>query len=358
LPALYIHIPFCLQKCRYCDFVSQGGNAAVPDAYVDALRAEITEYFSGNSGYIYNNIIISTIYVGGGTPSLLTAEQLAAIINCLRSGFRLAPDLEFTIEVNPETYSREKFSAYQALGVNRISLGIQSFQPQYLRYLGRVHTREKALEALQGLSETFDNVSVDLMNNLPGQTLEESAADLRTALSFQPQHLSCYELTVEKGTPLAAEKPAANEQGETMYLQTKKILEANGYAQYEISNYAKAGFESKHNLAYWSDGTYLGAGLGAHSYDRARKLRWSNTRDLKDYLNKLFKRETEPEDGFNKIMMGLRQNSGISADYLDERQKAKAQKMIAEELLEIQGRNLRLTNRGRLVLNQVLLELM
>jgi oxygen-independent coproporphyrinogen-3 oxidase len=382
LPALYIHIPYCLQKCRYCGFVSfpvnyqeempstAGQKDYVPDAYIDALCQEMREtaeqrYFSGDNGYKYTNNIISTVYVGGGTPSLLAAAQLARIIAGVKSVFALADDAEFTLEANPETYTREKFLAYRALGVNRISLGIQSFQPEYLRYLGRAHSREKAAEALRGAREIFDNVSVDLLNNLPGQTLEQSAADLRTALDFQPRHISCYELTVERGTPLAtergtlaAEKTVRNELGAEMYLQTKKILEDHGYAQYEISNYAQAGYASRHNLAYWSDEPYLGLGLAAHSYDKARKLRRANTRDLKNYLQKIFHRESEPENDFNKIMMGLRKNSGIPETYLDERQKAAAQKLVSEELLVWRNNNLCATNRGRLVLNQVLLELM
>jgi oxygen-independent coproporphyrinogen-3 oxidase len=367
LPALYIHIPYCLQKCRYCGFVSFpardfSSDGTVPDAYLDALCQEIQEaaegYFSVDSGYKYTSSIVSTIYIGGGTPGLLAAEQLARIIASVKNVFAVADDAEFTLETNPETYVREKFLAYRALGVNRISLGIQSFQPEYLRYLGRAHSREKAAEALRGAREIFDNVSVDLLNNLPGQTLAQSAADLRTALDFQPRHISCYELTVESGTPLAVENPAPNELGVEMYLQTKKILEDNGYAQYEISNYALAGYESRHNLAYWSDEPYLGVGLAAHSYDKLRKLRWANTRSLPDYLRKIFHRESEPENDFNKIMMGLRKNSGIPETYLAERQKATAQKLVAEELLVWQNNNLRLTNRGRLILNQVLLELM
>ena len=368
--ALYLHIPYCLQKCRYCGFVSFPVGTALPDAYIDALCREIQEtaeqgYFSGDNGYKYTNNIISTAYVGGGTPSLLAAEQLARIVAGLKSVFVLADDAEFTLEANPETYEQKKFLAYRALGVNRISLGIQSFQPEYLRYLGRAHSPEKAAEALRGAREIFDNVSVDLLNNLPGQTLAQSAADLRTALDFQPRHISCYELTVESGTPLAAwsgtlaaEETAHNELGVEMYLQTKRILEDNGYAQYEVSNYAQAGYASRHNLAYWSDEPYLGLGLAAHSYAKTQKLRWANTRSLKDYLSGIFHRESEPENDFNKIMMGLRKNSGIPETYLDERQKATAQKLISEELLAWQDNNLRLTNRGRLVLNQVLLELM
>jgi oxygen-independent coproporphyrinogen-3 oxidase len=289
---------------------------------------------------------------------LLSAGQLARIIASVKKVFAVADDAEFTLEANPETYAREKFAAYQALGVNRISLGVQSFRPEYLRYLGRVHSREKAAEALRGAREIFDNVSVDLLSNLPGQTLEQSAADLRTALDFQPRHISCYELTVEHDTPLATEQIAQNELGAEMYLQTKKILEDNGYAQYEISNYAQAGYESKHNLAYWSDEPYLGVGLAAHSYDKANQRRYANTSDLAEYSAGKCIRVTETEDGFNKIMMGLRKNSGIPAAYLDARQKAIAQKLISEELLAWQNNNLCATNRGRLILNQILRELM
>ncbi|GBR76160.1 putative oxygen-independent coproporphyrinogen III oxidase [Candidatus Termititenax persephonae] len=288
----------------------------------------------------------------------MTAEQLARILVSLTASFQLSADCEFTVEVNPETYAREKFLAYRSLGVNRVSLGVQSFQPRYLRRLGRVSTREKIVEALRGLQSIFANVSLDLMNNLPEQTLAESAADLRTAVNYAPQHISCYELTWEAGTPLLAENLAVNELGEAMYKQTQEILAENGYVQYEISNYARPGFASRHNLAYWSEQSYLGLGLAAHSYNQDRGWRWSNTKNLADYLGKLFRREPEPEDGFNKIMLGLRKNVGIPDAYLDERQKAKARQMIAEELLIRQDNNFCLTNRGRLVLNQVLLELM
>ncbi|GBR73030.1 putative oxygen-independent coproporphyrinogen III oxidase [Candidatus Termititenax aidoneus] len=297
---------------------------------------------------------------------MLSAGQLARIIASVKNIFAVADGAEFTLEANPETYAKEKFAAYRALGVNRISWGVQSFQPEYLRYLGRAHSREKAAEALRGAREIFDNVSVDLLNNLPGQTLEQSAADLRTAVDFQPRHISCYELTVERGTPLAAEggtplaaeKTVRSELEAEMYLQTKKILAENGYAQYEISNYAQAGYESKHNLAYWSDEPYLGVGLAAHSYDKAGGRRWANTRNLQDYLRRIFHRETETENAFNKILMGLRKNSGIPESYLNARQKAAAQKLVSEELLAWQNNNLCATNRGRLVLNQILLELM
>ncbi|MDR2431503.1 MAG: radical SAM family heme chaperone HemW [Candidatus Margulisbacteria bacterium] len=358
MAALYIHIPFCLQKCKYCDFVSFPLQNCIPDEYVKCICTELEEY-SGDS------IIISTIYIGGGTPSLLSEAQLAKIIQGVKFNFTVSDNIEFTLEANPETYSTEKFLAYRALGVNRISLGVQSFR--YLSALGRVHSKEQAENALRGIKNIFANVSLDLMNNLPGQTLAEARNDLLAAVSFAPQHISCYELTVEHGAPLAAEKTVQNAQGAEMYLQTKKILEQHGYRQYEISNYALAGFESRHNLAYWSDESYIGAGLAAHGYDQAKQLRYANTADLKKYMRVFGKpeicggesaRAEEPENSFNKIMLGLRKNSGIPLQYFSEEQKCQAEELQKKGLLILENANCRATAAGRLVLNKILLEFM
>lgn len=347
--ALYIHIPFCLQKCSYCDFASFPVKQGVPQEYVKCICTEIDNYKN-------NGIILSTIYIGGGTPSLLSVEQLTQILVCVKQNFTLAQGLEFTLEANPETYEKEKFSGFKELGVNRVSLGVQSFQPKYLMYLGRVHSKEKAIEALEGIKGIFTNINIDLMNALPEQTLAEAQADLLTAVSFAPQHISCYELTYEKGAALAAVEK--NELDVEMYTQTKEILEAHGYKQYEISNYARPGFEARHNLVYWSDESYLGVGLAAHSYDREQKLRWSNTSDLKKYLTGSFKIESKQEDNFNKIMMGLRKNSGVPLEYFDEKQKHKITELNEQKLLLSENGNVCLTDAGRLVLNKILLEFM
>ena len=325
--------------------MSQNG---VPNVYVKCICTEL----ENNS----KNDIISTIYIGGGTPSLLSVEQLAQIIQGVKLNFTVSEDVEFTLEVNPETFGQEKFLGFRELGVNRVSLGIQSFRTKYLIYLGRVHSAERAKTALQGLKEIFANVSVDLLSNLPGQTLDEARDDLLTAAGYSPEHISCYELTYEKGTALAGEKK--NELDAEMYKQTKTILEQNGYRQYEISNYARPGFESEHNLTYWSDGSYLGVGVSAHSYDAEKKIRRANTGDLAKYLSGDCGTETTPEDSFNKIMMGLRKNSGIPLAYLDDRQKIKAGELAKKDLLTITTGHCGLTDAGRLVLNKILLELM
>lgn len=287
---------------------------------------------------------------------MLSVTQLAQVFSFVRQSFAIVPEAEITLETNPETYSAEKFSEYKKMGINRISLGIQSFNPRYLSALGRVHSKERAITALEGIRGIFANVSIDLMSALPEQTLDEARDDLLTATGFNPQHISCYELTYEKGTALYGQPK--NELDAEMYMQTKEILTEQGYRQYEISNYALPGFESRHNLAYWSDKSYLGLGLAAHSYDADKKIRWSNTGDLEKYLSGDFFTETVPEDDFNKIMMGLRKNSGISLKYFDGRQKNKLKKLAQRNLLNLENDNARLTDSGQLVLNEILLELM
>ncbi len=335
--SIYIHIPFCLQKCSYCDFFSVTDQSLLNN-YVDGLVQEIQFWASA-----YSRTEIRTLFFGGGTPSLLTPAQLEKILNALNKVFKLNPDLEFTLEVNPETFNQEKFSAYRALGVNRISVGIQSFQDQELKYLGRIHDSAKAASALNWISKLFENFSIDLMYGLPAQTVEQANQNILTALSFKPKHISYYELT-----------PVLSSQTE-FYFSGKTLLEKHGLMQYEISNYTKPGFACHHNLAYWSDESYLGLGAGAHSYDKNKKIRWANTTELPDYLNSKFILTKEPAKPSEAIFMGLRKTAGISKEYFVNF-KGQVDKLLSLGLLAENTTNYKLTEKGQVISNQVFLE--
>lgn len=335
MQSIYIHIPFCLKKCSYCDFYSVTDLKFI-NQYVEILLTEIETYKK------YKNQEIKTLYFGGGTPSLLSPDQLSLIINKLKEIFVFAKDLEFTLEVNPETYTEEKFIEFGKLGVNRISIGIQSFEDHELKSLGRIHNSNKAKQALEGIRKLFKNFSIDLMYGLPGQTIEQANKNLEIAISYKPKHISWYELT-----PVLSDK-------NDLYQAGKVCLEQHGYKQYEISNYSLPGYESKHNLAYWSDESYLGLGASAHSYDNQQKLRWANTAHLEKYLKKDFIESTEPAKDFDIIMMGLRKNDGISKLLLKNHN---IEKLIADKLIEENQDNIRFTEKGRLLANQVLLKL-
>ena len=280
---IYIHVPFCKSKCQYCDFYSLTDRAQeLRDGYLDAICRHIKE-----AGPLAPHYKVDTIYFGGGTPSFFGAEGLATILTAVRRNFDVVADAEITFEANPDSVSEKELTRLRAEGFNRVSMGIQCDDDNLLKRLGRPHTYAQAVAAFKLLRKAgFDNISVDLMYGLPGQSLSDWQATLTNVLRLQPEHMSCYGLKVEEGTPLYQYRELANLPGDDaqadMYLAAVEILKEHGYRQYEISNFARRGKISRHNMKYWTGGEYLGFGPDASS-DFAGK-RYSFIRDLPGYI--------------------------------------------------------------------------
>lgn len=331
--SLYIHIPFCVQKCLYCDFLSAGASDKVKKEYVSALLQEMDFW----SEKLIGKYQIETVFIGGGTPTILRPEELSRIGKHLNRIFEKTESrpIEYTIEANPGTLTPVHVKVMQEMGINRVSLGLQSAQNNELKALGRIHTYDDFLESFKLLRKNgFDNINVDLMADIPEQTLESYRATLDTVSALKPEHISSYSLIIEEGTPFYE----MNEKGlllipdeETdrkMYELTGKQLEAAGYYRYEISNYAKKGKECKHNQTYWRMGEYLGLGLGAASYfggfrfsneesmqkyiETAQSSTWENALQRNESCHHLIQREEMEEF----VFLGLRTSDGISlSDY-------------------------------------------
>ena len=280
---IYIHVPFCRSKCQYCDFYSLSNrDDNLMDGYLDAICRHIKE-----TGPLAPNHVVDTVYFGGGTPSFFGADGLATILNTIRRCFDVAGDAEITLEANPDSVQDKQLKRLRAEGFNRVSLGVQCDDDEILRKLGRPHTYEQAVNAYQRLRRAgFSNISLDLMYGLPGQSLSAWKATLEHVLQLNPEHMSCYGLKVEVGTPLYDYKDhcgiADDDTQADMYLAAVEILKSHGYRQYEISNFAKRAKYSKHNLKYWTGGEYLGFGPAASS-DFAGK-RFTIARNLKSYI--------------------------------------------------------------------------
>ena len=318
---LYLHIPFCIQKCGYCDFLSASGTGEEKEAYVQALEKEIRSYGDFAKGYR-----VSTVFVGGGTPSCLEAPQTERIFQAVRDTFDIERMPEISMEMNPGTVTPEKLQTYKNCGINRLSMGLQSVRDSNLKLLGRIHTYEAFLESYHLAREAgFQNINVDLISSLPGQTEASLREELETTAELSPEHISVYQLILEEGTPFY-EKYAGHpellpdeETSRAIYEVTAEVLAAYGFRQYEISNYAKEGRECRHNLKYWERGDYLGLGLGAASM--VRNIRMSNTGDMKTYLEKCGEPKTmrtdvqfleEPQQMEEFMFLGLRKTRGIS----------------------------------------------
>ncbi len=261
--ALYIHIPWCIRKCSYCDFYSHRLMGELDeDAYIVVLRRDIEQSLP----LIWGRRIIS-VFIGGGTPSLFSAAGIDKLLAMVRSLLPVLPDAEISMEANPGTFETEKFKAYRETGINRLSIGIQSFNPDHLQALGRIHGKEEALVAAQTARKYFDQVNLDLMTGLPGQTLEQFQQDVQTAVDCDPTHLSLYQLTIEPNTPFAARPPVLPDEDilEAMQQWMEQALPGMGFQHYEVSAWAKEGCRCKHNSNYWLYGDYLGIGAAAHS---------------------------------------------------------------------------------------------
>lgn len=318
---LYLHIPFCIQKCGYCDFLSAPAGREEREAYVQALEKEIRSYGDFAGGYR-----VSTVFVGGGTPSCLEASQTERIFEVVKDTFEIERMPEISMEMNPGTVTKEKLQAYKNCGINRLSIGLQSVRDSNLRLLGRIHTYEEFLESFRLAREAgFQNINVDLISSLPGQTEEFWREELKTIAELSPEHISVYQLILEEGTTFY-EKYAAHpellpdeETSRAIYQATEEVLGQYGFHQYEISNYAKEGRECRHNLKYWERDDYLGLGLGAASM--VRNIRMNNTGDMKTYLEKCGEPKTmrtdvqflgEPRQIEEFMFLGLRKTRGIS----------------------------------------------
>lgn len=363
---LYVHIPFCARKCAYCDFASWSGRQADIPRYIDALRDEIAARAEA-----CGHPAADTVFFGGGTPSLLPPDAYRAIARTLRDRFDIAPDAEWTVECNPGTLTEAFADALAESGCSRLSMGMQAAQPRLLQSLGRIHTPEDAAAAVRiARAAGIGNLNLDLMLGLPGQTAGDMAETLEAALALSPQHLSCYALIVEEGTPLAArvargEAVLPGEDADReMYSLCRDTLQKRGFHQYEISNFALPGRECRHNVNCWKREDYLGFGCAAHSlYADTRR---ANPRGLDDYLDGAAP-ETErigPEEAmFETMMLGLRLTRGVSESDFEARYGARLWDVYGARLAPAlrDGRLLRrdgcvrLTERGMDVMNSVLL---
>ena len=362
MTALYIHIPFCQNKCYFCSFVIAVGKEHHVDSYLDCLETEAA---------FYQGELLKTVYVGGGTPSLLNNIQLERLFGIIQKNFRMIPDCELTLEANPVTFDIQKAKLMRGLGVNRLSLGVQSLNDRYLKFLGRAHNADQARAAFDILRKAgFDNINLDLMYSFPGQTNEEIEQDARGIAGFGGEHLSLYTLTIEKGSRFYHRKYAWQDgffQGEQYSLITK-TLESVGFSQYEISNFAKPMKESKHNMVYWRGENYIGLGVGAHSHKDGERF-W-NALNLMDYLHRL-KKNQSPVEGRETLdpharlketlLLGLRMHQGVDVVQLERRFRCiltlESQEMInsfiAEGFLKREGSSLKTTAKGRVVLDEL-----
>ena len=323
--SLYIHIPFCVRKCGYCDFLSAPADEKARDRYVQALLMEIERYRGTETA----DRKIKTLYIGGGTPSTLSVKQLECIMQKIKCTFNFHGDMETSMEMNPGTASKEKCRALYQMGINRLSIGLQSTNDMELKTLGRIHSYEDFLNTYTWCREAgFQNINVDLMAALPYQTVESYTTGLRKIIRLAPEHISAYSLILEEGTPFYQKYNSGcyplpdEEQERLMYRETEQILAQAGYERYEISNYAKKGYACRHNLVYWQGGDYLGLGLGSSSYMDG--MRFHNTTDFNTYVNQGAYVEDREELSVQAKMeefmfLGLRVMAGVSGTEFEKR---------------------------------------
>lgn len=363
---LYVHLPFCFKKCGYCDFVSYTDAYGLENAYTKALLSEFDRYCGER---------IDTVYFGGGTPTSLSTEHLTKLLDGVFSSFHVAPDAEVTVECNPKTADFAKFRALLAHGVNRLSIGVQSLDDECLKTIGRIHSACDAIRCVEEAAQAgFLNLSVDLMFGLPKQSVSSIQKSVREVLAMSAvRHISCYGLILEENTPLWEQVQneaiaLPNEDAELeMYDEIKKMLRVRGFHQYEISNFARSGFQSRHNLKYWNCEEYIGCGAAAHSYFEG--ARFCHGPELKTYIQNPIAREhvtvlSEEEQMSEFMILGLRKTAGISGKAFfarfgclpDEYYQNVIEKFTKAGLLESDGDVLRLSEKGVYVSNTVLCE--
>ena len=361
---IYIHIPFCVKKCSYCDFVSFCSDEKIWEQYTNAVVCEI------ENKKIENPKKVTTIYIGGGTPSLIPENYIVKIINTVKSRFKIEESAEITIEVNPGTVTEKKLVAYKNVGINRISIGLQSAEDRILKLIGRIHNYQTFLSTYNLTRNIgFENINVDLMLAIPTQTKEELLNTLNKVIELKPNHISLYSLIVEENTEIkkaleVGKLEYVDEKVEReMYWKTKRILEKNGYFHYEISNFAKRGLESKHNMDCWNQEEYIGFGIAAHSY--INNKRFSNISNLEEYIKNIneenFEKNIELHENQTKqdkmkeyMMIGLRKIGGISISEFERRFRIsplfyfrfEIDKLVKENLLEVDLDYIKLTKKG------------
>ncbi len=357
---IYIHIPFCVKKCYYCDFVSFTNQNANIKKYIQAILKELEQYD-------LNKYNITTIYIGGGTPSAISSAYIVNILEKIKEKLENNntewKDIEITIEVNPGTVTKEKLQDYKSVGVNRLSIGLQTTNDNLLKIIGRIHTYEEFLETYKLAEEVgFKNINVDLMIGLPSQTIQDLKDSLNKVINLEPKHISTYSLILEENTVLEKLVESGKlilpdeDMERQMYWYVKNTLELNGYNHYEISNFAKEGFESKHNLNCWEQKQYIGLGLAASSY--INNERYSNVGDMKKYLNgsgKIIEERQSIEDTEKEYMLlGLRKTSGVNISKFKEKFacnplflfREELNKLVMDKLITVDTNNIKLTNKG------------
>jgi len=360
---IYIHIPFCKQKCSYCDFVSFANKEEYIQEYIESLKKEILTYAN-------NNYEVDTIYIGGGTPSFIDSKNITQILELVKEKFNIKDNAEITIEVNPGTVNEEKLQDYMKAGINRLSIGLQSTNDTILKNIGRIHTYKDFLNTYNVARKVgIKNINIDLMLALPNQNLEDLIDSVDKIISIEPEHISVYSLILEEGTlmeKLAQEnklKLPPEELERKMYWTVKEKLENNGYIHYEISNFSKKGFESKHNMNCWNQKEYIGFGVAAHSY--ISNKRFCNTSNIKDYIENIQKNdfknnieicEIQNEEDRKKeyMLLGLRKINGVNIQEFKNKFvdnpiylfRKELEKLVKEELIEIDLNNIKLTSKG------------
>lgn len=378
---LYIHIPFCIKKCIYCDFYSVPFRSKIAEDYIKALCKEIE---------LRKNELdnLTTVYIGGGTPTILSTAEISKILDAVRSNCRIRSDAEITIEANPRTITEKKAEILLKSGINRISVGVQSFVDDELTILSRSHNAQEAINAVKGIKRAgFKNISLDLIYGIPFLISHRSGVrskelqiknweySLQKAIEISPEHISTYELTPERDTPLYKEisegRLVMHDEGviAEMYYKVIDILSDNGYVHYEISNFAKPGYECKHNMNYWNRGEYIGIGAGAHSF--FGRNRTSNVRDIGLYIEGIERNSvpvaedhyiTDEEAEKEFMFLGMRKTEGINMELLLDRDRELIQKAVKDleshGLVEVNGSILRLTRKGLILSNEVIVKLM
>lgn len=365
MQGVYIHIPFCVQKCSYCDFVSIPCGEALFEPYIGAVEQELEQY-AGTAA--------DTVFIGGGTPSILPAPLLERLLAAVRRTFHLTADVEWSMEANPKTLTADKLAVLRDGGVSRLSIGVQSFQEEELRTLGRIHTVQDVYTTMELATKAgFTNINLDLMSALPGQTLPVWMDSLQKAVGCAPTHISCYSLILEEGTPLAQRYAAGEcnvpdeETDRQMYAAAVQYLREQGYAQYELSNFAKPGYQCRHNLKYWDCEPYIGIGTAAHSYTGLARL-W-HTEDVQAYIAAPAAQQERigltREDCISEFMiMGLRKTAGIEeaeflrrfGEPLEALYQKELERFTAGGFLVREGGRLFLTPRGMDVSNSIMCE--
>ena len=353
---IYIHVPFCIRKCNYCDFYSVKWDSDTENKYIEAMLNEIEIY----RNKLNNEYTADTVFFGGGTPTIINTSNLKKIIDALNDTIEIDNNAEITIEANPNTLTHENLAAYREMGINRLSVGIQSLNDEILKKIGRIHNADEALRSIDRAKENgFENINADVMFNIPGQTINDVEDTIYKIIKKEVKHISFYSLKLEKGTPLYTMErnhkivmPEEDEERE-MYYAGRSLMEQYSLMQYEISNFALKGYECRHNLKYWNQEEYIGLGPSAHSF--MNNIRFSNPSDLKsDVSERIIHEELSRDDlMFEYIMLRLRLTEGIRIDEFNDKFSTDFLKIYNEQLNYLQKNNLIEADERRIKLTEI-----